>query len=432
MQQTQSISIKSIYQKDNILFVDVNSLEAGKDFDRYSNKEVFTLRRVLFMWLNKLKYYKDNPDQQIKLDINSIDDQIKKILDIFAKCYDIPFDGKCLSQEFIDELKKIPEGTFDAIDSSHRLKSAEGEVLYLLMSKYGIKDAFAKFEKTKIKKHPMCKKYKIEKDNDYAKNDYVKLIKYYVIDRWLAKMAYYKKNSAELEKFKTDGLNKYLTKALTVFNLRFGINCNENEITEKHLEIFKNIQCGNFENNPIYKIKEEDKSTALIYELTNKYGVAKALEIFEKELKKMSHLRKSLSSRGLSLFVDQYGGSQKAAQILEFAHKLLGYPYLWGGTTPSGFDCSGFVKYVFKSCGITIPRQANYQERYSKRVNRNELMPADLVFFNGYAPGQASHVGIYINDGYFIHCPHGENCVVISHLDEPYYVSHYRSAGRYL
>lgn len=110
-------------------------------------------------------------------------------------------------------------------------------------------------------------------------------------------------------------------------------------------------------------------------------------------------------------------GSQGNA-IVSTAQKFLGVQYVFGGTTPKGFDCSGLVQYVFKMNGVTIPRLADEQYKLGKKVNRNQLVAGDLVFFTTYEAG-ASHCGIYIGDGKFLHASsHG---VRIDSLDNEYW-----------
>ncbi|SHJ54745.1 NlpC/P60 family protein [Alicyclobacillus tolerans] len=90
-----------------------------------------------------------------------------------------------------------------------------------------------------------------------------------------------------------------------------------------------------------------------------------------------------------------------ASAIISFAEQFLGVPYVWGGTSPSGFDCSGFTQYVLAHFGIQIERTSEEQFAEGIPVSENNLQPGDLVFFSTYAPG-ASHVGIYIGNGLMI------------------------------
>ena len=88
-------------------------------------------------------------------------------------------------------------------------------------------------------------------------------------------------------------------------------------------------------------------------------------------------------------------------QLVSSAYKYLGVPYVFGGNTPAGFDCSGFTKYVFSHNGINLPRMADEQYMLGNKVSRSELIPGDLVFFTTYEPG-VSHTGIYVGDDNFI------------------------------
>jgi cell wall-associated NlpC family hydrolase len=100
-----------------------------------------------------------------------------------------------------------------------------------------------------------------------------------------------------------------------------------------------------------------------------------------------------------------YGG------VVGIAMQYLGVPYVWGGASPSGFDCSGFIMYVFAQVGVSLPHNAAMQYGYGSPVSRANLQPGDLVFFNGLG-----HAGIYIGGNQFIHAPHTGDVVKISSL----------------
>jgi cell wall-associated NlpC family hydrolase len=115
----------------------------------------------------------------------------------------------------------------------------------------------------------------------------------------------------------------------------------------------------------------------------------------------------------------RYGG------VVGIAMQYLGVPYAWGGSSPSGFDCSGFAMYVFAQIGVSLPHNAAMQYGLGTPVSQDQLEPGDLVFFNGLG-----HMGIYIGGGQFIHAPHTGDVVKISSLSDSWYASTYVGARR--
>jgi cell wall-associated NlpC family hydrolase len=97
--------------------------------------------------------------------------------------------------------------------------------------------------------------------------------------------------------------------------------------------------------------------------------------------------------------------------VVGIAMQYLGVPYVWGGSTPNGFDCSGFTAWVYAQVGVALPHNAAAQYGYGVPVDRSQLEPGDLVFFDGLG-----HVGLYIGGGQFIHAPHTGDVVKISSM----------------
>jgi peptidoglycan DL-endopeptidase CwlO len=105
----------------------------------------------------------------------------------------------------------------------------------------------------------------------------------------------------------------------------------------------------------------------------------------------------------------------------------LGTPYVWAGSQPGGFDCSGLVMWAFAQVGVSLPHSSYAQYGYGVPVSRDQLQPGDLVFFDGLG-----HVGIYIGGDQFVHAPHTGDVVKISSLDEGWYASTFVGARRIL
>lgn len=122
----------------------------------------------------------------------------------------------------------------------------------------------------------------------------------------------------------------------------------------------------------------------------------------------------------------------KASSMIDTALNYLGVPYRYGGTTTSGFDCSGFTRYVFeKTLNISIPRTAAEQAHYSGflKVSRDELQPGDLVFFNTMKRAY-SHVGIYLGNGKFVHSPRTGSVVRVDRIANSYWSARFDGARR--
>jgi hypothetical protein len=117
-------------------------------------------------------------------------------------------------------------------------------------------------------------------------------------------------------------------------------------------------------------------------------------------------------------------------QAVELALQFLGVPYVWGGATPQGFDCSGLTMYVYGQLGIKLGHYTGFQYYEGRRVSRDELQPGDLVFFRANALGVPQHEGMYIGNGSFIQAPHTGDVVKVSSLFEARYALSYVGAVR--
>ncbi|WP_397450448.1 C40 family peptidase [Pseudomonas sp. NA-150] len=127
-------------------------------------------------------------------------------------------------------------------------------------------------------------------------------------------------------------------------------------------------------------------------------------------------------------------GAKQSSVVLSRAVNVLGTPYRWGGSSPTkGFDCSGLVKYAFRDINeADLPRTSNAMaEGHGQKVERKDLKPGDLIFFN-IKSQRVNHVAIYLGNDRFIHAPRRGKAVTIDSLSKPYWDDHYVLAKRVL
>lgn len=135
---------------------------------------------------------------------------------------------------------------------------------------------------------------------------------------------------------------------------------------------------------------------------------------------------------GGAVYAHALSSDNGATAIINTAKELLDTRYIYGGTTTNGFDCSGYIQYVFNQHDIKLERTAAQQYTYNgTSVAKSDLQPGDLVFFSSSSQS-VGHVGMYVGDGQFIHSSSGAGKVIITSLNTSYYVSHYVGAKRVL
>ena len=144
-------------------------------------------------------------------------------------------------------------------------------------------------------------------------------------------------------------------------------------------------------------------------------------------------MEKLLGDKGFLTQIDQVRQSVtlKASELVVNAMGFLGVPYKWGGNNAeTGFDCSGFVRAIYQqSVGLLLPRRAEEQAAATQRIDKTELQPGDLVFFNTLRR-TFSHVGIYVGNGKFIHSPKAGSEVRVENMGQSYWQTRFNGARR--
>src|ERR671934_33494 len=135
-------------------------------------------------------------------------------------------------------------------------------------------------------------------------------------------------------------------------------------------------------------------------------------------------------ARGAATTIPDIPTNTLGGQAVALAFQFLGVPYIWGGATPAGFDCSGLTMYVYAQLGIKLGHYTGFQYYEGRHVPRDQLEPGDLVFFHANAFGVPQHEGMYIGNGEFIHAPHTGDVVRISSLFDTRYALSYVGAVR--
>ncbi|GCF95692.1 hypothetical protein NRIC_35830 [Enterococcus florum] len=190
------------------------------------------------------------------------------------------------------------------------------------------------------------------------------------------------------------------------------------------------LQTTRQELDDVLKTQAESKA-ALEQELTDNQALL-TLQQEEQRQQELAHQQAQeelleeivQEVRTVTVLTSEEEVSDKAQAIIQSAKNYLGVPYVWGGTSPAGFDCSGLVQWVYAENGVSLPRVSQAQQGAAESIPISELRPGDLVFWGN----PAHHVGIYIGSGYYIHAPQPGEVVKVTHSS--YYP--FSSAGRVL
>jgi cell wall-associated NlpC family hydrolase len=179
--------------------------------------------------------------------------------------------------------------------------------------------------------------------------------------------------------------------------------------------------------------EQEEARTTLQTVTTTTAALKKQKATVEKAIAKQKALlartssssRRTSSSSGSSSGGATGSASSPARKAVNYAYAQLGKPYIFGGTGPTGYDCSGLTMMAWRAAGVDLPRVVPDQYNAIRHVAKSDLQPGDLVFFDSLG-----HEGVYVGGGRFIHAPHTGTDVQYASISNSYWVSHYVGAGR--
>lgn len=150
------------------------------------------------------------------------------------------------------------------------------------------------------------------------------------------------------------------------------------------------------------------------------------------DLRTVDAINKALLGRGINLPVVNRSAEigTLSEKLATTARKFLGSRYVGGGSSPKGFDCSGFTSYIYRQFDITLPRSSTGQAYVGTQLNKSDLLPGDLLIFSNTYKKGPSHTGIYLGNGQFIHASTSKTGVIISDLNSAYYTSKFTFGRR--
>jgi len=201
-------------------------------------------------------------------------------------------------------------------------------------------------------------------------------------------------------------------------------------VTDKAGKVIHSKNIEHTENACINQKATEYSLQAIYNELHKAENLARMAEAARKRAERIANAQKAAKKAGKVYHMSE-GDRQ---QLLKDAKFFKGGKYVWGGTSPEGFDCSGYVQYLYKKHNINLPRTAYAQSKKGAPVNRNSLQKGDLLFFltDKKRGIPVTHVGIYLGNGKFIHAASKKKGIIISPLYHGYYAEKFISAKRVL
>ncbi len=199
-------------------------------------------------------------------------------------------------------------------------------------------------------------------------------------------------------------------------------------ITDKKGKIVHSKALKQTNNASITQKATEYSFQAIYDELHRAENLARMAAAARKRAERIAKAQQAAKKAGKTYHISE----SDRKNLLEDAKYFKGGKYVWGGTTPQGFDCSGYVQYLYKKHNINLPRTAWAQSKRGQNVDKNNLKKGDLLFFltDKKRGIPVTHVGIYLGDGQFIHAASKKKGIIISPVHNGYYSNKFVSARR--
>jgi len=210
-----------------------------------------------------------------------------------------------------------------------------------------------------------------------------------------------------------------------LFSLSWG---NLFTITDKHGKVVHSKKLQHTQNSYLSQNETEYSLQAIYDELHRAENLARRAQAAREHAQRIAQAKQKANKEGRTYHLS----NKDKKQLLEDAKYFKGGKYVWGGTTPQGFDCSGYVQYLYNKHNIHLPRTAWAQSKRGKAIDRNNLQKGDLLFFltDKKRGIPVTHVGIYLGDGKFIHAASKKKGIIISPIHNGYYSDKFVSARR--
>jgi len=199
-------------------------------------------------------------------------------------------------------------------------------------------------------------------------------------------------------------------------------------ITDKHGKVVHSTKLQHTHNAYLSQEETEYSLQAIYDELHRAQNLAKRAQAAREDAQRIAHAKAKAKREGRTYHLSD----KDKQQLLNDAKYFKGGKYVWGGTTPQGFDCSGYVQYLYKKHNIQLPRTAWAQSKQGRPVEKNHLQKGDLLFFltDKKRGIPVTHVGIYLGDGQFIHAASKKKGIIVSPIYYGYYSNKFVSARR--